>query len=335
MNHKVKVLVDMYGRRIGEIFSVADKERLHAIAEVVWERDEAMPADQASESLETAEVLICSQWRYGELKGRYPNLRAVIDVGGGLPRLDYEEAFARGIQVLTASPGFARQVAEAALGLALASAREIPLGDRRVRERRERYLHAGNETTFMLYGKPVGFIGYGAIARALQPLLQPFGGSVLAYDPWLGEGYMRHSGVEPTTLEDLLERSRFIFVLAAPSSENAALLDRALLERISPDSVLVLISRAHVVDFDAMTDLLAQGRFRAAIDVFPIEPLPEDHPIRDLDNVVLSAHRAGSVREGMWDLGELVVDDLELIARRLPTRRLLPAARETVRRLTS
>src|SRR3954451_23909996 len=229
MTQKIQVLVDMYFRRVDEIFSAADKERLHSLADVVWARDEVMPAEQAAEALESAEVLITSQWRYGELKGRYPNLRAVIDVGGGLPRgLDYEEAFARGIQVLTASPGFARQVAEAALGLALASAREIPLGDRMMRERRERWLHAGNETTFMLYDKPVGFIGYGAIAHALQPLLQPFGGSVCAYDPWLGEGYMRHSGVEPTTLEDLLDRSRFIFVLAAPSSENAALLDRAL-----------------------------------------------------------------------------------------------------------
>jgi phosphoglycerate dehydrogenase-like enzyme len=185
----------------------------------------------------------------------------------------------------------------------------------------------------MLFDKPVGFIGYGAIARALQPLLMPFRCPVAAFDPWLADGYLRHSGVAPMSLEELVASSRFIFVLAVPTSENAALLDRELLERIRPESVLVVMSRAHVVDFDAMTELLSQNRFRAAVDVFPTEPLPPDHPIRDLDSVVLSAHRAGSVRDGMWDLGELVVDDLEMIARGLPPRRLQPAAPELVPRL--
>jgi phosphoglycerate dehydrogenase-like enzyme len=329
-------VVDMYGRRVDEIFSAADQSRLAQTVEIVWARDEPMPEEQAAEALESAEFIICSQWRYGELRGRFPRLRAIIDVGGGLPRgLDYDEVFARGIHVLTAAPGFGRQVAEMSLGLALASCREIAIGDRAVREGREQYLHSGNETTFMLFDKPIGIIGYGGIAQELHPLLLPFGGTISAYDPWLGDGYLRSRGVIPIGLEDLLRESKFIFVLAAPSSENKALLDRRLLELIAPDAVLLLISRAHVVDFEALTELLNEGRFRAGIDVFPQEPLPADHLIRQLDSAVLSAHRAGSVREGMWDLGTLVVDDLELLAMGLPPRRLQAAAREIVVRLTN
>lgn len=336
MTTQLRAVVDMYGRRFDEIFSEADQRRLAETVEVIWGRDEPMPDDQAAEALEAAEIVICSGWRYGELRGRFPNLRAIIDVAGGIPRgLDYDEAFARGIHVLTAAPGFGRQVAEMSLGLALAACREIPIGDRAVREGREQYLRHGNEATFMLYDKPVGIIGYGAIAQALHPLLTPFGGTISAYDPWLGDGYLRSRGVAPIGLEDLLRESQFIFVLAVPSSENKALLGRELLELIRPDAVLLLISRAHVVDFDAMTDLLAHGRFRAGIDVFPEEPLPRDHPIRGIDSAVLSAHRAGSVRDGMWNLGTLVVDDLELLARGLPPRRLLAAARELVARLTN
>jgi phosphoglycerate dehydrogenase-like enzyme len=237
--------------------------------------------------------------------------------------------------VLTAAPAFGRQVAEMALGLALACCREIAVGDRSMRAGTERYLHQGNETTFLLFDKPIGIIGYGGIAHALRPLLQPFGGAVRAYDPWLGDGYLRSQGVEPVGLRQLLSESRFIFVLATPSSENRALLDRELLELIAPDAVLLLISRAHVVDFDALTELLAAGRFRAGIDVFPEEPLPADHPIRAVDQVVLSAHRAGSVREGMWELGTMVVDDLEMLVRGLPPRRLQAAARELVPRITT
>lgn len=336
MTGSLRTVLDMHGRRFDEIFSPTDQQRLHQTVDVVWAKDERMPEEQAAEALEDAEVLVCSQWRYGDLAGRFPKLRAVIDVGGGLPRgLDYDEAFARGIHVLTAAPGFGRQVAEMSLGLALASCREIAVGDRAVRAGEEPYMHAGNETTFMLFDKPVGIIGYGSIAQALHPLLQPFTSAVSAYDPWLGDGYLRSRGVVPQPLEDLLRESKFIFVLAAPSSENKAVLSRELLELIQPDAVLLLISRAHVVDFAAMTELLAEGRFRAGIDVFPEEPLPMGHPIRSLDNVVLSAHRAGSVREGMWDLGTLVVDDLELIARRLPPRRLQEAARELFARLTN
>jgi len=336
VNHKLSVLVDMYGRRVDEVFSAEDHARLEALVDITWARDEPMPTDQAMAALESADVLICSQWRHGELAGHYPRLKAIMDVGGGIPRgLDYDEAFARGIHVLTAAPGFARQVAEMALGLALASCREIPIGDRAMREHREGWMHAGNESTFMLYDKPVGFIGFGGIATALKPLLMPFGVTISAYDPWLGDGYLRSVGVEPVDLETLVSTSRFIFVLAAPSSENAAVLDRRLLSMIREDAVLILVSRAHVVDFDAMTELLLDGRFRAAIDVFPDEPLRADHPIRQADAAVLSSHRAGSVREGMWDLGQLVVDDLEMVTRGLPPRRMQAASRELFSRLTN
>ena len=73
-----------------------------------------------------------------------------------------------------------------------------------------------------------------------------------------------------------------------------------------------------MVDFDALTELVIAGRFRAAIDVFPREPLEPDHPIRQAPNAILSAHRAGTVKEGLWEIGEMVLDDLEVILRGLP-----------------
>ena len=106
------------------------------------------------------------------------------------------------------------------------------------------------------------------------------------------------------------------------------MLSRNLLERISPGGVFVLVSRAHVVDFDALTELVLAGRFKAAIDVFPSEPLEAHHPIRRAPGAVLSAHRAGSVREGLWEIGTMVVDDLEAILRGYPPQRLQEARHE-------
>ena len=93
------------------------------------------------------------------------------------------------------------------------------------------------------------------------------------------------------------------------------------------------MSRAHVVDFEALAELLIEGRFRAALDVFPDEPMPADHRIRSAPNVVLSARRAGSIGGDSHQIGRLAVDDLEALARGLPPWHMQPAEPEIVARL--
>ena len=336
MSKKINVLVDPSFRRMDEIFSTADQVRLHEVAEVIWGQDEPMDPADAAAALTQAEAVICANWRYGDALYQAPQLRAILTVSGGFPLdFDYDYCFDKRIRVLSVAPAFGPQVAEMALGMAIAAAREIVGGDRAMRAGTEAYLHQGNVGTFSLYGQPVGFIGFGGLARALQALLQPFGCPISVYDPWLGDGYLRRQGVTPVDLETLLAQSRVTFVLAVPSAENQALLSRAKLALIGAGAVLVLISRAHVVDFAALTELVLAGRFRAAIDVFPQEPLAPDHPIRQAQGAILSAHRAGSVKEAMWQLGEMVVDDLEAIAQGLPSRRLQLAEPELVARYRS
>lgn len=330
-----RVIVDPSFRQMEEVFSPEDLRRLHETADVVWGRDEPMPVAAAKEALASAVAVVCSEWRYGELPSSDSPLRAIIDIGGRFPDgLDYDQCFARNIRVMTAAPGFGPQVAEMALGLALSASRDIAAGDRDMRAGTETWLREGNHHADLLLGAPVGFIGFGAIGQHLKQLIEPFGCPITAYDPWLTDGFIRSHGLRPTPLPELIRTSRVIFVLAAPSSENRALLGRDLLDLVAPNAVLVLVSRAHVVDFDALTELVLADRFKAAIDVFPEEPLPPDHPIRRARSAVLTPHRAGSVKEGLWQLGQLVVDDLDAIVRGLPPRRLQVAAPELVPRVT-
>lgn len=336
MTSKPTVLVDPSFRKMEEIFSPADLLRLPEIVDVIWGKSEPMPLAQAAEALASVEAVVCSNWRYGNTLNEARNLRAIMSVSGGFPTgLDYAHCFGNGIRALSAAPAFGRQVAEMALGMALACARGLVEGHQAMQRGDERYLHAGNIDTFNLFGKQVGLIGYGGLARCLHPLLKPFGCRVVAYDPWLGERYLRRQGVIPMTLEELMATSSVIFVLAVPSHENRALLDRSLLERIQPEAALILISRAHLVDFNALTELLHAGRFRAAIDVFPKEPLEPGHPIRSAPNVLLSAHRAGSVKEALWEIGEMVLDDLEAIANGMPPQRMQRAEPELAPRYAS
>jgi phosphoglycerate dehydrogenase-like enzyme len=331
---RLQVIVDPHFRSMGDVFSPTDAERLTNAVDVVWGRDEPMPADEFRTALPRAVAIVSGGWRYGAVLNNAKRLEAILTVSGGWPpELDYDLCFARGIRVLSAAPGFAGAVAEMALGLALACSRDIVGGDRAMRSGEERWLSAADGLdTFLLSGTRVGLVGFGNIGRRLRALLAPFGCELCAYDPWLTDAYLRQEGVEPSSLEQQLRSSRVIFVLATPTDENEALLSRARLELVAPDGVLVLVSRAHVVDFEALTDLVLAGRFRAAIDVFPEEPFDADHRIRTAPGAVLSPHRAGLVQDALWELGRMVVDDLEAIAQGLPPRRMQAAEPELAAR---
>jgi phosphoglycerate dehydrogenase-like enzyme len=312
---KQKVIVDPHFRTLKEIFTPEDLTRLHEIADVVWGKEKPMPPGEIEAVRDEAAAVVAADWRHGPVEC-FPRLRAILEVSGRFPdpeTLDYAACFARGIRVLSCAPAFGPAVAEMALGLALAVARDIPAGDAAMRSGTEKYGRRGNENAFHLFDQPVGFIGFGGIARALKPLLAPFRCPIQVYDPWLSPGFLRTQGVTPVDLEKLLRTSKVIFVLAVPSAENRALLNQEGLGLIAPGAALILVSRAHLVDFDALTQMLLEGRLRVGLDVFPEEPLPKDHPIRKATGAVLSAHRAGGDAHGFRNIGRMVVNDLEAV----------------------
>src|SRR4051812_19645089 len=235
---------------------------------------------------------------------RAPKLRALVNVEGNFfGNVDYTACFARGVRVLGCGPAYAQPVAEFALGLALDLARGISREDRGFRAGREGYLSAHSADAILLRGADVGFVGFGHLGRALRPLLAPFATTVRAYDPWLPDAVLREAGVVPSTLEETLRHSTFLFVLAAATDDNARLLDAGRLDLLPGGARVVLVSRAAVVDFDALVDRVAAGRLLAAIDVWPDEPVDDDHPARRLEGLVLSPHRAGAIPAAFAQIG--------------------------------
>lgn len=334
---KPTIILDPYFRKMANLFTAQDLARLNAAAEVVWGKDEQMPESEIDAVRGEVIALITGWWRQGDV-ARFPNLRAILEVGGGFPSpasLDYPACFARGISVLSCAPAFGPAVAEMGLGLALAAARQIAWTDRAFRGGEPHWSHTDFVTEigepFTLYGKQVGFIGFGGLARALKPLLDPFGCPIQVYDPWLPEAVLREQGVTPASLDALLATSKIIFVLAVPSAGNKGMLDREKLALIRPDAVFVLLSRSHLVDFDALTEMVLAGRFRAAVDVFPEEPLPKDHPIRQAQHAVLSSHRAGAIGEGLLNIGHLVAQDIEAVCQGRPPQAMQLATPEFIR----
>jgi phosphoglycerate dehydrogenase-like enzyme len=310
------ILVDPYPRTLDQIFSPGARARLEALAPVTWHDGLPATAEVVEPLLPELIAVIGQTALPAERVARAPRLEAVLNVEGNfLPNVDYAACFARGIEVLGIGPVFGQPVAELALGMALAAARDIPRGDAEIRAGTETMFDDGvNGGSFLLAGKTVGLVGCGSLARALIPLLEPFHCELLAHDPWLPDDALRALGVEPVALVELFARSKVVFILSPVTTENAGSIGRACFAAMAGGSVVVLVSRAGVVDWPAMLDAAARGHIRVAVDVFPEEPIPATEPARTAPGLILSAHRAGNVPEIWRQVGEMVADDLEALA---------------------
>ncbi len=331
------ILLDPYPRPVDLIFSTTDKARLEKLGHVIWHNGSPAPDNLVEEHLPNVVAIIGQTPLSRERLGRAPELKFVANVESNfLPNIDYEVCHNRNIHVVSTAPVFAQPVAEMALAQALAAARRTVQADAAIRSGHESlYGEADNHDSFLLYGKTLGLLGCGNLGRALLPLLRPFSDDILVHDPWLHPHVLRDIGTQPVSLDDLFIRSKVVFILAATTTNNQAAIGATQFSGMQKGSVVVLASRAGVVDFDALLAAAASGHIRASIDVFPEEPIPLEHPVRKTPNTILSAHRAGNVPEIWAGMGEMVVDDLELVLRGLQPQRCQRAVLETVTQLRS
>lgn len=287
---------------------------------------------------------VLSQARYiigqpplsAETLGRMPNLRAILNVESNLlNNMPYEILFARGIHVVTTGQVFAEPVAELGLAMALNLARGIIDADLAFREGRELWGGEGNRSSRLLSGSEIGIVGFGDLGRALNRVLSGFRAKIRVFDPWLPPSMLREAGVTPASLSDVLGMSDFVFVVASVTSENRGFLGAEAFASMREGAAFILLSRADVVDFPALMAAVERGHIVAASDVYPEEPLPADHPVRNLPGFVRSAHRAGALESAFKKMGEMVLEDMALMDRGLPPMRCKRAERETVSRMRS
>ncbi|OHV90648.1 hydroxyacid dehydrogenase [Mesorhizobium sp. ORS 3428] len=263
-------------------------------------------------------------------------LRCIFNVETNLlNNMPYETLFARGIHVVTTGLVFAEPVAELGLAMALNLARNIVDADLAFRQGKELWGGDGNKTARLLSGADVGIIGFGDLGRALNRLLTGFRTRTKVYDPWLPPSVLIEHGVEPASLDKVLSESDFVFVVASVTSENQGFLGAEAFAKMRKGAAFILLSRAGVVDFPALMEAVRSGHIVAASDVFPEEPLAKDHPVRALPGFLRSAHRAGALDVAFKRMGDMVLEDMDLIDRGLPPMRSKRAERETVSRMRS
>jgi phosphoglycerate dehydrogenase-like enzyme len=313
------ILVDPLPRTLALIMEPEVRARLERLGRLVISEETPMPDHVIEAHLPDAALIIGQTSLPRERLDRAPKLKGVINVETNLlPNVDYQRCQERGVWVLTPASAFASAVAESALGMALDLARGITVADRAFRAGAERYGLEGNEKTFRFARAPVGIIGLGDLGRNLRELIRPFRNPVKVYDPWLPGELVTKFDCTPASLDEVLSTSRVIFVFASVTSENEAMIGAREFARMEPGTAFLLMSRAAVVDFPAMLEALRSGHIIAATDVFPEEPVAHDDPVRQVEGLLLSAHRTGGTVDALFEIGRMAVADAELILRGLP-----------------
>ncbi|CDX30018.1 D-isomer specific 2-hydroxyacid dehydrogenase NAD-binding protein [Mesorhizobium sp. SOD10] len=322
-------------RTLDLIFTPPQLARLRShyrIVETTPEGVSALPA----ETLAEARYIIGQPPISAETLEKLKALRCIFNVETNLlNNMPYETLFARGIHVVTTGLVFAEPVAELGLAMALNLARNIVDADLAFRQGKELWGGDGNQTARLLSGADVGIIGFGDLGRALNRLLIGFRTRTKVYDPWLPPSILIDNGVQPASLDEVLSQSDFVFVVASVTSENQGFLGADSFAKMRKGAAFILLSRAGVVDFPALMQAVKSGHIVAASDVFPEEPLAKDHPVRALPGFLRSAHRAGALDIAFKRMGDMVLEDMDLIDRGLPPLRSKRAERETVSRMRS
>ncbi len=227
-------------------------------------------------------------------------LRVIGRAGVGVDNIDVEAATERGIAVLNAPSGNTISAAELAFALLLSVARRVPAADLSMKSGEwDRKSFTGME----LYGKTLGLIGAGRIGGEVAKRARAFGMDVVAFDPFLNEERARMMDIELDSLHGVLARANVISLHTPLTEQTAGMIGDAELAMLRRGAIVINAARGGVVDEGALQRALESGHLGgAALDVYSAEPLPSDHPLRGLKNVVLTPHVGASTAEAQQNV---------------------------------
>jgi len=234
-----------------------------------------------------------------ELLDAADELLVIARTGGGLDNVDVAAASEKGI-IVTSNLGVnTRSAAEHVLALMLALSKRLPVMDQAVRRGNFgiRYQNLPRDIS----GKTIGLLGFGRIGSEIGRICrQVFGMRVMAYDPYLADQKKAEFSERAsfTGLKELLSESDIISIHVPLTAQTRHLLGEAEISLMKPDAILINASRGGVVNEDALVQALQNHKIAGAgLDVFSKEPVPADHPLLKLENVILTPHTAALTRE--------------------------------------
>jgi D-3-phosphoglycerate dehydrogenase len=250
---------------------------------------------------------------------RAKKLRFIQKWGIGVDKIDLAYCREHGIPVAITAGGSSRPVAEHALALMLAVYRRLPMADRQVRQ--GIWKPAALRTICrQISGRTIGLLGFGSIARLLAHRLRGFDADILYYDLMRADAVTEAGfGVSYVTFNELLARSDILSVHVPLTNSSRKLINAETIARMKDGAVIVNTARGEIIDEDALYAALRSGKLGGAgIDTPMQEPMPTDHPLLTLDQVVVTPHSAGSVFDNIPNIASHVFENIARFERGEP-----------------
>ena len=248
--------------------------------------------EQIHEVVREADGILLSQSRIDRAAiEQMRRCKVISRYGIGYDNVDLDAATRAGIWVARVpNYGAEEPVADQALALLLGCVRKIAFKDRRIRQ--GSWNLKDEQPCYKIEGKVLGLIGYGAIGKRMRRKCSGLGlAKVLVNDPYVDPAEITADGAVAANKDQVLREADYLSVHAPLTDETRNLIDAAELSRMKPTAILINTSRGPLVNEDALVEALQAGRINSAgLDVFRTEPLPEEHPLKQLDNVILSDH---------------------------------------------
>jgi D-3-phosphoglycerate dehydrogenase len=235
-----------------------------------------------------------------DVMSKMPKCRIIARYGIGVDTIDLEAATRAGI-IVTNNPTYCiEEVAEHTMALLLACARKIAFYDRLVRS--GRWEVPPGKPIFRLVGRTLGLVGFGNIAREVAVRAAAFGMRVLYADPFVKEGQFASPG-KKAELDPLLSEADFVSLHPPLTPDTRKMMNDRAFSLMKPSAFLINCSRGPVVDTEALVRALDAKKIAGcALDTTDPEPLPDPHPLRGRENVIVAPHAAWYSEQAMAGL---------------------------------
>lgn len=269
-------------------------EKIESMGEVVWNQSkEQYSNEELSEKLKDVDICITgwgTKCLDKEVLETAEKLKLVAHTAGSVAGIVSDYLYEKDIKVISGNWVFAESVAEGVIAYILCSLRELVFYDNEVKQGRWRDGTFFNES---ILDQCVGLVGFGAVAKYLVKFLKPFRCRIKVYDPYADDKIFIEHGVEKATLEEVFSTCKIISLHVPKTPDTYHMIDKRFLSMIKDGTLLVNTSRGSVIDEQALVEELEKGRFKAALDVYEVEPLSVDSKLRSMKNVLTIPHMGG------------------------------------------
>ena len=281
-------------------------------------------AEELADAAKNCDVLITG-WGTPNLAqtgllSKESKLKLVAHTGGSVGDLVDQTAFENGITVISGNELYAESTAEGALAYMLSALRHIP--DDVANMKNSGYWKTeGQNPTAGLFERQIGIIGVGAVARNLMRFLKPFRVKLKVYDTYtVDPEFLEDVNAVQTDLEEIFKTCSVISVHASLTPHTKGLINKKYFQMMQENAIFVNSARGAIVVEEDLIEALQTQNIRAILDVYTVEPLPADSPLRTLSNAYLVPHQGGPTIDRRSGIGRTICEEVLRFAQGQPLR---------------